>query len=46
LERLGRTTAARPWWTLGGWLLAAVALIALGEAAGGTFVNDYRLPGA
>jgi putative drug exporter of the RND superfamily len=31
---------------MAGWLLAAVALIALGEASGGTFVNDYRIPGA
>jgi RND superfamily putative drug exporter len=31
---------------LAGWLLVAVALVALGESAGGTFVNDYRIPGA
>jgi RND superfamily putative drug exporter len=43
---LGRITAAHPWRTLAGWLLVAVALIALGEASGGTFVNDYRIPGA
>lgn len=46
LERLGQVTAAHPWRTLAGWLLAAVALIVLGEASGGTFVNDYRIPGA
>ncbi|HEU4422454.1 MAG TPA: MMPL family transporter [Pilimelia sp.] len=46
LERLGRATAGHPWRTLSAWLLAAAALLALGQLAGGTFVNDFRIPGA
>ncbi|SCG47000.1 MMPL family transporter [Micromonospora halophytica] len=46
LDRLGRVTAGHPWRTLGLWLLAAVALIAVGQAVGGGFVNDFRIPGA
>ncbi|SCG61450.1 MMPL family transporter [Micromonospora coxensis] len=46
LDRLGRATAGHPWRTLGLWLLAAVALIAVGPAVGGGFVNDFRIPGA
>ncbi|MEU3961091.1 MMPL family transporter [Streptomyces buecherae] len=37
--------AVRPWRTIGTWLVAAVALLAVGQAAGGTFVNDFRVPG-
>ncbi|MFI2027346.1 MMPL family transporter [Streptomyces buecherae] len=37
--------AVRPWRTIGAWLVAAVALLAVGQAAGGTFVNDFRVPG-
>lgn len=46
LDRLGRATAGHPWRTLGLWLLAATALLGLGQAAGGGFVNDFRIPGA
>ncbi|MEH0982330.1 MMPL family transporter [Micromonospora sp. CPCC 205556] len=46
LERLGRMTAAHPWRTLTTWLLAAVALLAVGQATGGTFVDNFRIPGA
>ncbi|MCM0675336.1 MMPL family transporter [Micromonospora phytophila] len=46
LERLGRATAAHPLRTLGLWLLAAVALLGAGQAVGGSFVNDFRIPGA
>ncbi|MFF8812617.1 MMPL family transporter [Streptomyces pactum] len=45
LETLGRSCALRPWRTITAWLVAAVALLALGQAAGGTFVNDFRVPG-
>lgn len=46
LDRLGRVTAAHPWRTMAGWLLAAVAVVGLGQAVGGSFVNDFRVPGA
>ncbi|MFC0005146.1 MMPL family transporter [Micromonospora siamensis] len=46
LDRVGRATAGHPWRTLAGWLLAAVALLGLGQAAGGGFANDFRIPGA
>ncbi|RKN11894.1 MMPL family transporter [Streptomyces radicis] len=46
LDNLGRLSARRPWHTLGCWLIAAVALLALGQSAGTTFVNDLRSPGA
>ncbi|WP_203928174.1 MMPL family transporter [Virgisporangium ochraceum] len=40
------SAALHPWRVLAGWLLVAVALVVLGEVSGGTFVNDYRIPGA
>ncbi|TDD65663.1 MMPL family transporter [Actinomadura rubrisoli] len=46
LERLGRTTARHPLITIVSWLLAAVALLAVSQAAGGAFVNEFRIPGA
>jgi RND superfamily putative drug exporter len=46
LHSLGRTTARHPWRTIVAWLLAAVALLAVGQAAGGAFVNEFRIPGA
>ncbi|NYF56202.1 MMPL family transporter [Micromonospora purpureochromogenes] len=46
LDRLGRAAAGHPWRILALWLLAAAALLGLGQAAGGTFVNDFRIPGA
>ena len=45
LDRLGRTTARHPWLTIGAWLLAIVALLGVGSALGGAFVNDYNVPG-
>jgi len=45
LERLGRSTAFHPWRSLAAWLLAAVALLGLGQLTGGTFVDDFRIPG-
>src|SRR5688500_6365819 len=46
LDRLGRASAGHPVRTLALWLLTAVALLADGQAAGGGFVNDFRIPGA
>jgi len=46
LERLGRACAAQPWHTIAAWLLVAVALVGIGQLTGGSFVNDFRVPGA
>jgi RND superfamily putative drug exporter len=46
LERLGGLCARRPWRTISAWLLMAAALLALGQSAGSSFVNDFRVPGA
>ncbi|MEV3859221.1 MMPL family transporter [Streptomyces sp. NPDC050095] len=46
LRKLGRTTARRPLLTIGAWVLAVVALFGLGQAAGGGFVNEFRIPGS
>lgn len=45
LERLGRVTAAHPWRTVACWVIAAITLVGAGQAVGGTFVNDFRVPG-
>ncbi|MET8661726.1 MULTISPECIES: MMPL family transporter [Streptomyces] len=46
LERLGALCARRPWRTISAWLLMAAALLVVGQAAGSTFVNDFRVPNA
>ncbi|MGP3972108.1 MMPL family transporter [Streptomyces sp. 6N223] len=46
LDTLGRATARHPWRTIGAWLLVVVALLGIGGAAGGEFVNEYRVPGS
>ncbi|WP_326550559.1 MMPL family transporter [Micromonospora sp. NBC_01813] len=46
LERLGRACAARPWHTIAAWLVLAAAVIGIGQLTGGSFVNDFRVPGA
>ncbi|MBA0050645.1 MMPL family transporter [Streptomyces sp. AJS327] len=45
LNALGRACAVRPWLTITSWLVVTIALLGLGQAAGGTFVNDFRVPG-
>jgi Predicted drug exporters of the RND superfamily len=45
LFRLGRISARHPFRVLGLWLVAAVAVVALQGAAGGQFVNNFRVPG-
>ncbi|MDN3026171.1 MMPL family transporter [Streptomyces sp. S.PB5] len=45
LHRLGRWCARRAWWVLGTWLLVAVAAIGADRAWGGTFDDDFSLPG-
>src|SRR4051794_17212881 len=45
LFRLGRSSARHPFRVLGLWLFAAVAVVMLQGAAGGTFDNSSRVPG-
>jgi RND superfamily putative drug exporter len=45
LYRLGRVSARHPFWVLGLWLVAAVAVLALQGSAGGKFDNSERVPG-
>ncbi|MFG2050614.1 MMPL family transporter [Micromonospora sp. NPDC048935] len=45
LDRLGRLCARHPWRTLLLWLFAAGVLLGVGQTAGSTFVNDFRVPG-
>jgi len=46
LEHLGRFCARRHWYVIGVWLVIVVGLVALRAAFGGTFVNDYTVPGS
>ncbi|MFE2218486.1 MMPL family transporter [Streptomyces canus] len=46
LRKLGRTTARHPLLTIGAWVLAIVALLGVGQASGGGFVNEFRIPGS
>jgi putative drug exporter of the RND superfamily len=45
LERLGRTTARHPWVTIIVWIFAAGALLGVAQASGGSFVNEFWIPG-
>ncbi|GAA2807546.1 MMPL family transporter [Kribbella solani] len=46
LERLGRAAARRHWYVIAGWLVIVVGLFVLRSAFGGTFVNNYTVPGS
>jgi len=46
LNWLGRTSARRHWWVVGAWLVVLACLLLLRSAFGGTFVNDYSVPGS
>jgi RND superfamily putative drug exporter len=46
LEALGRWCAQRHWYVLVAWLIAVGALLALRDAFGGQFVNNYSVPGS
>lgn len=45
LDRVGRATARHPLRTIACWVVTCLALMALGQAIGGSFVNDFRFPG-
>jgi putative drug exporter of the RND superfamily len=45
LHALGVLCARAPRRVLGLWVFAALALLLAGQSAGGTFVNDFQVPG-
>ncbi len=46
LDRLGRGAARHHWFVIGGWLVLVVGLFVLRAAFGGTYVNNYTVPGS
>ncbi|QXE32978.1 MMPL family transporter [Streptomyces sp. GMY02] len=45
LYRLGRWCARRPWRVIAVWLLVLVASVAANRASGGSYEDDFSLPG-
>src|SRR3954447_11626821 len=46
LARWARYASRHHWRVLGGWLVAIIFIIGLVSAAGGTFVDSFKIPGA
>ncbi|MFG1910392.1 MMPL family transporter [Kribbella sp. NPDC048928] len=46
LQRLGRDAARFHWFVIAGWLVVVVGLFVLRAAFGGTYVNNYTVPGS
>ncbi|TCC61984.1 MMPL family transporter [Kribbella pittospori] len=46
LDRLGRGAARFHWFVIAGWLVVVVGLFVLRAAFGGTYVNNYTVPGS
>ncbi len=46
LDWLGRAAARRHWWVIGAWVLILAGVLLLRNAFGGTFVNNYAVPGS
>ena len=46
LERLGRFVSRHRWWVVGVWVLLLLGLTLVNRQAGGSFVNDYSVPGS
>ena len=46
LERLGRFMARHAWQVVAAWLLVLVGLVLADRTWGGTFANDYTVPGS
>ena len=46
LDRLGRWSAHRHWIVIGAWLVVLIGVLVLRNFFGGTFVNDYSVPGS
>ncbi|MFG2275659.1 MMPL family transporter [Streptomyces chartreusis] len=45
LHRLGRWCARRPWWVIAAWLLVLLTALGADRAWGGTYDDDFALPG-
>ncbi|MDC2956614.1 MMPL family transporter [Streptomyces gilvifuscus] len=45
LHRLGRWCARRPWWVICVWLLVLLTALAADRAWGGSYDDDFALPG-
>ncbi|ALV37994.1 MMPL family transporter [Streptomyces sp. CdTB01] len=45
LHRLGRWCARRPWWVISAWLLVLLTALAADRAWGGSYDDDFALPG-
>ncbi len=46
LHRLGRWCARRPWWVITAWLLVLLTALGADRAWGGTYDDDFALPGS
>ncbi len=46
LDKLGRSAARRPWVVLAVWVVVLLAVSGLRHQFGGTFDNDYTVPGS
>jgi len=46
LQRLGTFAARKHWWVIGVWLVILIGLSVLRGAFGGSFVNNYTVPGS
>jgi putative drug exporter of the RND superfamily len=46
LSKLGTTAARRPWLFIGAWLVVLIAVLGLRQQFGGTFANNYTVPGS
>ena len=46
LERLGYVASRRHWSVIGAWLLILITVVLLRGAFGGTYANDYTVPGS
>ncbi|MFJ9752349.1 MMPL family transporter [Streptomyces chartreusis] len=45
LHRLGRWCARRPWWVIAAWLLVLLTALGADRAWGGSYDDDFALPG-
>jgi RND superfamily putative drug exporter len=45
LYRIGRWAASRPWWVVGMWLVAAMAVVVASTAFGGEMSDSFDVPG-
>ncbi len=44
--KLGALAARKPWYFIGAWLIVLLVVVGLNSQFGGTFANDYTVPGS